>query len=434
MAKRSFLQLQEVIDLKRPKVGNVEPDDDFRAKMCVCSAIAAVIGSFKLDRQRASSERSANTPRDRAQVKMKIMTMKPATFKRNYRLDRDSFMSLLSEIRNDLEPHPGQVREENNVDPMIQLAVCLRMLAGGSYLDISFGYDVGHSSVYTIFKKVLEAIDKRVDNIKFPYKSEEELKKLEETFAKISRGAMRGTVAAGDGIVFRTTKPSVADVDGNVRSFYCRKGFYGHALQAFCDGNCKFVHISQKVCASTHDGTAYVVSGMSNIIEQGKLPTWAHIVLDEAYKCTEQELSPWKGENLSPEKDTFNYYLSLHRQVIERAFGLLLARWGIFWRPLRFGTADINLIVRVCCKLHNICVDVFGANKCSVEVSQLDKVWEKGSDPGADSTLLWTDGTNGRAQGQRSDLLATRVRITSHLNHLGLKRPLHSEAKKLLRI
>ena len=56
---------------------------------------------------------------------------------------------------------------------MVQLAVCLRMLAGGSYLDISFGYDVGHSSVYTIFKKVLEAIDKRVDNIKFPYKSEE---------------------------------------------------------------------------------------------------------------------------------------------------------------------------------------------------------------------------------------------------------------------
>ena len=52
MAKRSFLQLQEVIDLKRPKVGNVEPDDDFRAKMCVCSAIAAVIGSFKLDRQK----------------------------------------------------------------------------------------------------------------------------------------------------------------------------------------------------------------------------------------------------------------------------------------------------------------------------------------------------------------------------------------------
>ena len=55
-----------MIDLKRPKVGNVEPDNGFRAKICVCGAIAAVIGSFKLDRQRAASERTPNTPRDRA--------------------------------------------------------------------------------------------------------------------------------------------------------------------------------------------------------------------------------------------------------------------------------------------------------------------------------------------------------------------------------
>jgi len=111
-----------------------------------------------------------------------------------------------------------------------------------------------------------------------------------------------------------------------VRSFFTRKGFWGHAVQAFCDGNCKFVHASQKVCASTHDGTAYVVTGISNIIREGKLNTKWHIVLDEAYKCTNQELSPWKGKHLPLDKDVFNYYLSLHRQVIERAFGLLVAR------------------------------------------------------------------------------------------------------------
>ena len=59
------------------------------------------------------------------------------------------------------------------------------------------------------------------------------------------------------------------------------------------------------------------------------------MVLDEAYPCTEQEMSPWKGRNLPPEKDAFNYYSSLNRQVIERAFGILVQRWGIFWRPLR---------------------------------------------------------------------------------------------------
>ena len=103
---------------------------------------------------------------------------------------------------------------------------------------------------------------------------------LESTFANISKGVFRGTVAAGDGIIVKRQKPEVEDIDGNVRSFFTRKGFWGHAVQAFCDGNCKFVHVSQKVCASTHDGTSYVVTGISNIIREGKLNTKGHIVLD----------------------------------------------------------------------------------------------------------------------------------------------------------
>ena len=65
--------------------------------------------------------------------------------------------------------------------------------------------------------------------------------------------------------------------------------------------------LSMKVCASTHDGTAYVLTKMADIIRNGQLPCWAHVVLDEAYKCTQQELSPWKGKNLRAERDAFNY-------------------------------------------------------------------------------------------------------------------------------
>ena len=74
---------------------------------------------------------------------------------------------------------------------------------------------------------------------------------------------------------------------------------------------------------------------LSHAIKNGKLASDYHIVLDDAYSCTDQELTPWKGRALPPDKDAFNYYLSLHRQVVERAFGLLIQRWGIFWRPLR---------------------------------------------------------------------------------------------------
>jgi hypothetical protein len=48
-----------------------------------------------------------------------------------------------------------------------------------------------------------------------------------------------------------------------------------------------------------------------------------------------QEISLWKGRNLSVEKKDFNYYLSLNCQVIEQAFVLLAQRWGIFWHPVK---------------------------------------------------------------------------------------------------
>ena len=425
-----FLELPQA---KRNKKDSNDFEKKFRTEMLVCSAVAAVVATMKLDRVRARAERGPNVQRDRSAVKLKILTMKDKTFKRNYRLDRPTFMKMLSQISEDLSPSPGQLSDKANIDPLIMLAATLRFLAGGSYLDIAFGYDIGHASVYDVFRKVLVAVDTNLDNIQFPYDSEEGLRYLEETFLKISKGVFKGTVAAGDDIVFRTFKPAAADVDGNVRSFFTRKGFYGHALQAFSDGNCKFVHISQRVCASTHDRTAYVLTGISESIMKGQLPQWAHIVLDEAYKCTEQELSPWKGKNLPEEKDTFNYFLSLHRQVIERAFGLLVARWGIFWRPLRFGTNMIDLIVRVCCKLHNLCVDAFGSSMASVEVCNYDKVWNRGDSSNTDATVLFTDGTT-KAQGEHSDLLPRRIRLTNELQALGLKRPAHSQFRNVNRI
>ena len=353
----------------------------------------ALAAAFHFLPNQTESTRAPRSNNERLSVKLKIMSMNPAYFKRSYRLDRVDFMDLLSSIRpriqykNPLGTHECS-NECEHVDPLIQLAVTLRMLAGGSYLDICFGYHISTSHIYQIFWRVLEAINAVVDNINFNYESDESMEDLESTFVNISKGAFRGTVAAGDVIIFRRQKPEVEDVDGNVRSFFTRKGFWGHAVQAFCDGNCKFVHVSQKVCASTHDGTAYVVTGISNIIREGKLNKKWHIVLDEAYKCTNQELSPWKGKHLPLDKDVFNYYLSLHRQVIERAFGLLVARWGIFWRALRYSQAQIELIVQVCMKLHNICIARFGFSSNTVDVSVYDKEWVRGHDEGADCTVI----------------------------------------------
>ena len=41
---------------------------------------------------------------------------------------------------------------------------------------------------------------------------------------------------------------------------------------------------------------------------------------------------------------------------IERAFGVFVARWGIFRRPLTFGASKWGLVAGLCAKLHNFCL------------------------------------------------------------------------------
>ena len=166
----------------------------------------------------------------------KILIVKendPRFFTRLFRLSPSSFDRLLRILTPTLSPlNAGGT---NIIPPMIQLCVALRMLAGGSYLDISLFFDVKWKHVHTISTKVWEKIDEcsdpYVNNIKFPINDYEKLRVLEIGFASLSKGKIRGTVAAGDGIVFKMNAPTNEEVDDDEKSYYTRKGFYGYGLQ-----------------------------------------------------------------------------------------------------------------------------------------------------------------------------------------------------------
>jgi hypothetical protein len=65
----------------------------------------------------------------------------------------------------------------------------------------------------------------------------------------------------------------------------------------------------------------------------------------------------FKGRGFDRYKDAFNYWLSHSRQAVERSFGMLTQRWGIFWRPLRFSFDLWSLVAMAAMKLHNVCID-----------------------------------------------------------------------------
>ena len=180
------------------------------------------------------------TDADYDAVVRKILKLKQTQrllFTRIYRLSPTSFDKTLAIIEPDLLPKKPTAKYF--VPAIIKLCLGLRVLAGGSYLDLSFGYDVPHGTVHHYAWQALHAIDRStdpfLDNIKSPiYATPEQLEALEEGFAKMSNFKLRGTIAAGDGIVFRMIMPTNEEVDGDVTSYFTRKGYYAYGLQVSC--------------------------------------------------------------------------------------------------------------------------------------------------------------------------------------------------------
>jgi DDE superfamily endonuclease len=210
------------------------------------------------------------------------------------------------------------------------------------------------------------------------------------------------------------------------RVSYTRKGFYALPIQARVDAKYKFRFMSRKVVGSTHDILAWSVSGLSKALAGGSMIPGYWIAADAAYSCTEYMLTPYSKSQLVQEgfqssRSAFNFYQSSHRVHVEQAFGLLVRRLGILWRPMRFDLPRVPLIVAACMRLHNWCLDKSGLT------------WsESGADEDASEMAFknwWSNAAELREisssqQGSRSDQTSTlRDNLRFHLDCAGLMRP-----------
>jgi hypothetical protein len=140
-------------------------------------------------------------------------------------------------------------------------------------------------------------------------------------------------------------------------SYRNRKQCWGLVIMAGCDAQCRFTMFAANSSGSTHDSMALEFTNFKSQLDGGRLPHPYYVVGDEAFSNTQQFLVPWSGTGLGDWKDSFNYHLSSMRQCIERAFGLLTKRWGVFWRALQCQFSKWSTVAMVCAKLHNFCVD-----------------------------------------------------------------------------
>jgi DDE superfamily endonuclease len=149
-----------------------------------------------------------------------------------------------------------------------------------------------------------------------------------------------GIISAIDGIAVEIRCPTAADCS-NPTSYYNRKVFYTIRVQAAILTNYKVCFLSTKHAGSTHDSTAFGATSLQRYLlktePEGGLPDWDTVSADNAYgngSAGGRILTPYSGSLMSV-KESFSYFLSSLRIMEEQTFGVVVARWGILWSPLR---------------------------------------------------------------------------------------------------
>uniref|UniRef100_A0A8C7MHU4 Zgc:194221 n=1 Tax=Oncorhynchus kisutch TaxID=8019 RepID=A0A8C7MHU4_ONCKI len=83
----------------------------------------------------------------------------------------------------------------------------------------------------------------------------------------------------------------------------------------------------------------------------GKIPYT--MVGDAAFPLKPYLMRPYAGHNISYDKEIFNYRLCRARMTVEKAFGILAARWRILYQKINVLPSEVDTLVVAMCILHN---------------------------------------------------------------------------------
>jgi hypothetical protein len=397
---------------------------------CTALLVSAIITSAIPKR----AQRAARTARRRLSFDAVVQYLSPQDFTRCFRMPREAFDELLRLLR------PWMLRDERRarrcsggvIAPAVRLAIFLRILGGASCLDAMLAFRVGRSTVYGVFFATLNAVIQAIPMPGLPVDNVEAMRKLATGF-RVSRtpnSPLWGCTAALDGVFFAIRKPPD---DLNPRHYLTRKGFYALPVQALVDASHKFLYMSARCVGSAHDSLAWACSHLGARLMSGTGLGEYWIAGDAAYVCSEHLLTPYSKvqlmhPELGPRRDAFNYFHSSLRTHVEQSFGILVARFGILWRPIRFSLATAPRIVSACMRVHNFCIDQ--------GLPPISQVQEPAAVAETEAAFAawWrnADGISDAApqQGRRSDLGkgAKRDGLSDLLHDQGLHRPRYIQA------
>jgi len=269
-------------------------------------------------------------------------------FERAVRMPEPSFMILVDKLRPRL-PSRGLSAE-------LRTAMALRCLGGGTYLDICAAFGVATATMYNCLWQVIDAVNDTA-SLDFNFVPGDPVwrQQTAQGFKRSRKTPFDNVLGAIDGIAVQQEQPLATDVPC-VADYYSRKGFYAFNTQAVCNAQYEFIWMSCKSPGSCHDSAAFTSTDLGAMLMNPRDATTMQLIQagycfvgDEAYAAGEVMAVPWPGGGGGNRwRDSYNYFQSSCRVHIEQAFGIVVWRWGVFWRPLRVRFLKRPSLIRAC--------------------------------------------------------------------------------------
>lgn len=174
---------------------------------------------------------------------------------------------------------------------------------------------------------VVHRIARRIKNIAgrvICYPHQDELDEIGQRFGRLARHtAFEKAVGAIDGCHIRIKPPNL-----NKKDYFNYKQFHSIQMQAICDSTGHFLNIFVGFPGSVHDTR---VLKNSPLYVNAEYPPPDYFLLgDGGYPCIQSPITiitPYKLPLHGRIEERFNHCHSRACSIIERAFGMMKARW-----------------------------------------------------------------------------------------------------------
>ena len=264
----------------------------------------------------------------------------------------------------------------------IKVALTLRLLDGGTSMDLDLIFEVFDGHARKIFMDVLDNwflddILVKINGSEY-LDDEESMMDVARDFSIGSNGILSGCIGAVDGWVVKIIKPQKKrDMVSNAGSYYSRKGYYGLNVQVVVDKNKKVLYRSIISRGAEHDSPAFQKSNLHKKL----LSKWRYfsqkglyLIGDSAYALRSFLLTPFDNAVHGQPEDDYNFFHSSSRISVECTFGEVDLRWGILWKPLNLSLKNNIKVIDACLRMHNFIVDFRTRDKEITKMELLEKM------------------------------------------------------------